>query len=161
MDIMKTLYILRHAQKDESNPDQYDYDIELTPKGEEDSKRIGQKLKEKNICPDLIVSSPAIRARSTAEIVAKEIEYPRSVMYNETIYQAFLNEIIESITYTYDTVDTLMVVGHNPSLTALAISFTGYKEELKMANAIRIDFDCSSWTSIDKTNAHFVELIEV
>ncbi len=53
---MKTLYILRHAQKDESNPEQYDYDIPLTKKGEVDSLELGQKLKEKGILPDLIVS---------------------------------------------------------------------------------------------------------
>lgn len=158
---MKTLYILRHGQKDESNPNEYDYDVKLTLKGEDDSRKIGQKIKEKNILPDLIVSSPAIRARTTAQIVADEIGYTKSIMFNETIYQAFLNELIESITYTYDIVDSLLIVGHNPSLTALAISYTGYKEELNMANAIRIDFDCNSWTSIDKSNAKFIELIEV
>ncbi len=157
---MKTLYILRHAQKNASE-DEYDYDIELTQKGLEDSKIIGEKLKEKKIKPDLIVSSPAVRARQTAEIVAHEIDYYKNIMYNEVIYQAFLNEIVESITYTFDTVDTLMIVGHNPSLTALAVSFGGFKEELKMANAIRLDFDCNSWTAIDKSNAKFVELIEI
>ena len=157
---MKTLYILRHGQKDDSNINEYDFDVKLTSKGKEDSKKIGQKLKEKNIMPDLIVSSPAMRARTTAQIVADEINYSKNIMFNEVIYQAFLNEILESITYTFDTVDTLLIVGHNPSLTALAISFVGYKEDLKMANAIRIDFDCNSWTSIDRVNARFIELIE-
>lgn len=158
---MKTLYILRHAEKDESNPEQYDYDVKLTLKGEEDSKLLGEKLKAKNILPDLIVSSPAIRARETAENVSEIIGYTKSVMYNEVIYQAFLHEIIESITYTFDTVDSLMVVGHNPSLTALAITYAGFKEEMDMASVIRIDFNCSSWTSIDKSNATFVEYIKI
>ena len=157
---MKTLYILRHAQKDASE-DQYDYDIKLTQKGLDDSVLIGQKLKEKDIRPDLIVSSPAIRARTTTEIVAKEITYRKNIMYNEVIYQAFLNEVIESISYTFDNVNTLLIVGHNPSLTALAVTYGDFKEELKSANAIRIDFDCDSWISIDKNNARFVELIEV
>lgn len=158
---MKTLYILRHAEKDESNPEQYDYDVKLTLKGEEDSKLLGEKLKAKNILPDLIVSSPAIRARKTAENVSEIIGYTKSVMYNEVIYQAFLHEIIESITYTFDTVDSLMVVGHNPSLTALAITYAGFKEEMDMASVIRIDFNCSSWTSIDKSNATFIEYIKI
>lgn len=158
---MKTLYILRHAQKNMSSPDQYDYDIELSEQGLKDSEAIGEKLKEKGVKPDLIVSSPAIRARTTAEIVAKKIGFRKNVMYNEVIYQAFLNEIVESITYTFDNIDTMMIVGHNPSLTALAISFAGYKEELKMANALRIDFDCDSWTSIDKSNAKLVEEFEI
>lgn len=158
---MKTLYILRHAEKDTSNPDEYDYDVKLTPKGKEDAKLIAEKLKEKGIKPDLIVSSPAIRARTTAEIIAEKITYRKNIMYNEVIYQAFLNELIESISYTYDTVDTLMLVGHNPSLSALAMAFGQVKEELKMADVVRIDFECDSWILIDKTNAHFVERIEI
>jgi len=158
---MKTLYILRHAQKDESKPEQYDYDIELTQKGEEDSKLLGEKLKSKNILPDLIVSSPAIRARKTAENVSEKIGYTKSVMYNEVIYQAFLHEIVESITYTFDTVDSLMIVGHNPSLSALAITYAGFKEEMDMASVVRIDFNCSSWTSINKSNAKLIEYIKL
>ncbi len=86
---MKTLYILRHAQKDESKQNEYDYDIELSQKGIEEATSIAQKLKEKDPLPDLIVASPAIRARQTAEIVAKGIRYRKNIMYNEVIYQAF------------------------------------------------------------------------
>lgn len=158
---MKNLYILRHAQKDESKQYEFDYDVELTQAGLEDANKIGQKLKELNFRPDLLGSSPAIRARQTAEIVAKQIGYRKSIMYNEVIYQAFLNELIESITYTFDSIDTLMIIGHNPSLTALALTFGGFKEELKMANAIHIQFDCTSWTAIDKSNAKMISHIEI
>ncbi len=158
---MKTLYILRHAQKDESKQNEYDYDIELSQKGIEEATSIAQKLKEKDPLPDLIVASPAIRARQTAEIVAKGIRYRKNIMYNEVIYQAFLNEIVESVTYTFDTVNTLLIVGHNPSLTALALTFGGFKEEIKTGCIVRIDFDCDSWTAIDKNNAKLIEHIEV
>ncbi len=158
---MKRLYILRHTQKDESVQNQYDYDIELTQKGKKDAKTIAQKLKSREILPDLIVSSPAIRTRQTSQIVAQELNYHKNIMYNEVIYQAFFNEIVESITYTFDTVNTLMIVGHNPSLTALAFTFGGFKKELKMGSVIRIDFTCNSWTDIDKNNAKLVEHIEV
>lgn len=158
---MKTLYIMRHGQKDTSNPDEFDYDVELTQKGKDDTKIMGQKLKERKIKPDLIVASPAIRTRQTSEIISFEVGYRKNIMYNEVIYQAFLNEIIESITYTFDTVNTLMIIGHNPSLTALSLHFGGPKEELKMGSIVRIDFNCDSWTLIDKTNAKFIDLLEV
>jgi len=158
---MKELYIIRHTQKDSIENFNDDYDVTLTQKGKEDAKKLGIKLKEKNIIPDLIVSSPAIRARTTADIIAKQINYKKSIMFNEVIYQAFLNELIESITYTFDTVNSLMIIGHNPALTALAMTFGGFNEELKMGNAIKIEFNCNSWTDIDKTNAKFIELIEI
>lgn len=154
---MKTLYIMRHAQKDESKPEQYDYDVELTQKGLEDSEIIAQKLKDTKNIPDLIVSSPSVRTRQTAEIVAKTLNYTKNIMYNEVIYQAFVHEIIESITYTFDTVDSLMIIGHNPALTALAITLTEFSEEILMGSIVKIEFDCYSWTTIDKTNAKFIE----
>lgn len=155
---MKTLYIMRHAQKDESNPDLYDYDVELTSKGLEDAKAMGEKLKENKINPDLIVSSPAIRARQTAEAVCEQMDYSKGVMYNEVIYQAFLNEIIESITYTFDTVNSLFIIGHNPSLTALGVTYGGLKEELQMASVAKIEFNCNSWVNIDRSNAKLIEV---
>jgi phosphohistidine phosphatase len=151
---------MRHAQKDESQPDLYDYDVELTAKGIEDTKKVSMKLKEKDIIPDLIVSSPAIRARQTVEIASKTLGYKKNIMYNEVIYQAFLNEFMESITYTFDTVDTLLVIGHNPALTSLCITYTEFKEEIKMAEVVKIEFNCNSWISIDKNNAKFIEIIK-
>lgn len=158
---MKTLYIMRHSQKDESNPNTYDYDIELSKLGLEDTHKMATKLKELDVTPDLIVSSPAIRARQTADIIASEINYSKAVMYNEVIYQAFLNELLESITYTYDTIDTLFIVGHNPSLTAFGITFGNLKEELETSSVAKIEFNCNSWVNIDKSNAFLSNIYKV
>lgn len=155
---MKELFLIRHGEKESQNNYEHDYDIPLTQKGLEDNTKLGKLLRSKNIMPDLVVSSPAIRARQSADLVAKEIKYKKSIMYNEVIYQAFLNELIESITYTFDSVNSLMLIGHNPALSALAITFTEFKEELKMADAIKIEFACNSWTQISKENASFCEL---
>ncbi|XPV54535.1 MAG: SixA phosphatase family protein [Halarcobacter ebronensis] len=90
---MKTLYIMRHADKDTSNPNIDDYDIQVTPKGLKDVENVSKKLKEKNVLPDLLVASPALRTKQTAEIVAKELGYTKSIMYNEVLFQAFVNEV--------------------------------------------------------------------
>ena len=157
---MKELYILRHA-KEEFNQNINDYDLHLSEQGSKDAKKIGEILNKKKVIPDLIVSSPALRARETAQIVAKQINYKNHIMYNEVIYEAFLNELIESISYTYDSVNSLLIVGHNPALTALAITFTDFKEELKNSDLIKIEFDCNSWIDIDKNNSKFVEHLKI
>ncbi|XPV69426.1 MAG: SixA phosphatase family protein [Halarcobacter sp.] len=154
---MKTLYIMRHAEKNINKTYAHDYDVELTAQGFEDVKSVAYKLKEEDSFPDLIVSSPAIRARQTAETLCDVLEYNKSIMYNEVIYQAFLNEIVESINYTFDTVQTLLIIGHNPSLTALSLSLGGVKEEISTSNIIKIEFDCDSWTSITKENAKYIK----
>lgn len=157
---MKTLYIVRHGEKD-TNPNVDDYDIQVTKKGLEDVVKLSKKLKEKNILPDLLVASPAKRTKTTAELVAKELGYSKNIMYNEVLFQAFVNEVIESITYTFDNVDTLMIIGHNPSLTALGVTLAGLKEKILMGEVVKIEFDCNSWTSIDKSNARLIEHIKV
>lgn len=89
---------MRHTQKDTLNSHIDDYDIKLTPMGCKETKLIALRLKEKNILPDLITASPAIRARQTAHIVAMNINYIKNIVYNKVLYEAFLNEIIELIT---------------------------------------------------------------
>lgn len=150
---------MRHGQKDELTTYAHDYDVELTPQGFEDVKSVAYKLKEQGATPDLIVSSPAIRARQTAETLCDVLEYTKSIMYNEVIYQAFLNEIIESINYTYDTVNSLLIVGHNPSITALSLNFGGLKEAVQQATIVKIEFDCDSWTSISSENSRYIETL--
>ncbi|NVJ52928.1 MAG: histidine phosphatase family protein [Campylobacteraceae bacterium] len=150
---MKTLYIMRHGEKDTTNPNVDDYDIQVTPKGLKDVENVSKKLKKENVLPDLLVASPAVRTKQTAQIIAKELGYEKSIMYNEVLFQAFVNEVIESITYTFDDIDTLMIVGHNPSLTALGVNLVGLKEKILMGEGLKIEFDCNSWTSIDISNA--------
>ena len=111
---------------------------------------------KKNIPIDLIVASPAIRTKKTAEIFADALDYKKSIMYNEVLYMAFVNELFETISYTFDTVDSMLLVGHNPSLTALAITLVGFKEKFEQGAIMQIIFDCDSWIDISVENAKLV-----
>ncbi|RBQ29654.1 SixA phosphatase family protein [Aliarcobacter vitoriensis] len=153
---MKRLFIVRHTTKNRENLNEYDYDIELTQEGKQKAQDMAKELALSNPNIDLIVASPAIRTRQTAEIFAQELSYDKTIMLNEVLYMAFVNELIETITYTYDTVDTMLLVGHNPSLTALALTLVGFKEKFEEGAIMQIDFDCNSWIDIDKTNANLV-----
>lgn len=153
---MKKLYIVRHTQKTEEQTGQDDYDRELSDKGLADAKAIAKKLTEKNPKIDLIVASPAKRTRQTAEILAQELNFRKNIMYNEVLYMAFVNELIETITYTYDTVNTMVLIGHNPSLTAVALTLTGFKEKFETGGIMEIEFDCDSWIDISKENARLI-----
>ncbi|AXH10335.1 phosphoglycerate mutase [Malaciobacter halophilus] len=156
---MKTLYLMRHGQKELlSNKD--DFDIELTAQGILDIKNMAKKLSQNKVQFDLIAASPALRAKQTAQIISEAFHYDKSIMYNEVIYQAFLNELHETITYTYDYVDSMLLIGHNPSLAALALTYCGYKEEFDMGYVLRIDFDCNSWIDIGKHNAKLIKVFK-
>ena len=152
---MKKLYIVRHAQKEEEFTKD-DYDRDLSPEGLEKAKLIAENFAKKNIPIDLIVASPAIRTKKTAEIFADALDYKKSIMYNEVLYMAFVNELFKTISYTFDTVDSMLLVGHNPSLTALAITLVGFKEKFEQGAIMQIIFDCDSWIDISVENAKLV-----
>lgn len=153
---MKKLYIVRHAQKEDVQIGRDDYDRELSPEGEKEAKLIAQNFASKNLPVDLIVASPAIRTKKTAEIFAEALKYKKTIMLNEVLYMAFVNELFETISYTFDTVDSMLLVGHNPSLTALAITLVGFKEKFEQGAIMQIIFDCDSWIDISVENAKLV-----
>ncbi|MFK2822465.1 SixA phosphatase family protein [Arcobacter sp. YIC-80] len=157
---MKKLYIVRHGQKEIKKEKQDDYDRPLSQKGIEDCKKMAKHLFNKSVKIDLIVSSPAQRTRQTSEIYAETLRYTKNIMYNEVLYMAYLNELQETITYTFDTVENMILVGHNPSLTALALTLAGFKEEIQMGAIVEIEFDCNSWIDISKENAKLVSYIQ-
>lgn len=150
---MKKLYIVRHAQKADEQIGQDDYDIDLSEIGINNAKIMAKEFAMKNIPIDLIVASPAKRTKITSEIFAEALNYKKSIMFNEVLYMAFVNELLETITYIFDTVDSILLVGHNPSLTALALTLVGFKEKFQMGAVMEIDFDCDSWIDISKDNA--------
>ena len=156
---MKKLYIVRHTHKAQEKPGQDDYDRELSQKGIEEARKIAQKFVDKNVTTDLIVSSPAHRTKQTAEIFAEVLNYDKSIMYNEVLYMAFVNELLETISYTFDTVENMILIGHNPSLTALAITLVDFKEKFEIGGIMEIEFDCNSWIDISKENAKLVSYI--
>lgn len=153
---MKTLYIMRHPHKEVIDYNKDDFDLQLSEKGIEDAKNISKRLVTLKIKPDLIVASPANRTRKTAEIVSETLKYKKNIMYTEVLFQAFVNELFETITYTFDTVNTMFLIGHNPSLSALAITLDVYKSEIKPGEVLKIEFDTDSWINISKENARFV-----
>lgn len=155
---MKTLYIMRHTKKQSDALAKDDFDINLSEDGINDAKKIASKLYELKVNPDLIVSSPANRTKTTAEIIAKELNYYKNIMYNEVLYQAYVNELFETITYTFDTVNSMFLIGHNPSITALTITLDVYRTEIQPGEVLKIEFDVDSWINIDKENARLIWL---
>jgi len=156
---MKTLYIMRDPEKDTKSSSD-DFFLTLTAKGEIDARNIATKLFNKNVKPDLIVSSPSLRAETTSMILSKVLDINKGIVYNEGLYQGYLEELIESVTFTFHTVDTLMLVGHNPLLTNFANHFVGYKDKIGMGEVLKIEFDTSSWVDVEVDNAKLIEKIE-
>jgi len=113
------LYLVRHAIAEALTNQEDDSLRLLTEKGREKMKRIAQALEELGVQPDLIVSSPYIRASQTASILAKELNYKEELAYSDFLMpMAEPDDMIGEINEKFS-VDELMLVGHEPNLSSL------------------------------------------
>ena len=95
---MKTLTIFRHAKSSWSHPELSDHDRPLNNRGKRDAPVMGERLSEAGIRPSLILSSSAVRAWTTARIIAKSISYPAEFLQKEPrLYHAGVNRIYDVI----------------------------------------------------------------
>ncbi len=153
---MKKLYLLRHAQKAQDYKD--DYTRELSEQGFADAKSMALSLAKEGVIVDGVLCSPATRTRQSAEIFAKELGFLKPIFYNQTLYMGYVNEIKEVLSYTHDEINSLLLVGHNPSLSALAITLSDeFREDMKMGSVVEFEFDTDSWLDISKHNAKFIK----
>ncbi len=115
----KELLILRHGKSD-WNLDCIDFNRPLSPRGQHDAQTIGNWLKQEQQQPDLIISSPALRALTTAEITCLAMDLPvQSIQTDINIYEASLSDLLQLLTTLPDSVQRLLLVGHNPGLEQL------------------------------------------
>jgi phosphohistidine phosphatase len=126
-DLMKKLYIIRHAKSNWDNPDLDDCDRPLNKRGQKDAPRMGKRLKEKGITPDIMLSSPAERALATCLAIAKVLEFDKTKIKTERkLYHASEEGILSIIQNLKDSPrdseEVVLLFGHNPGLTEFANS---------------------------------------
>jgi phosphohistidine phosphatase len=115
---MKTLYVIRHAKSSWDNPLLADADRPLNARGEADAPRMGKRLNNRTVRPNLMVSSPALRAWDTCTAIAKVIDYPLSnIKKNKNLYHAQDDEILSIVQHFDNALDSVWILGHNPGLT--------------------------------------------
>ena len=118
---MKTIILVRHAKSSWKNASLDDFDRPLNKRGKMNAPFMGEKLQERQIMPDLILSSPAKRASKTAIAVAKAIGYPKKkIIFDEKIYHASAWYLFEMVRDLDDDCKTIMLFGHNPGFNDFA-----------------------------------------
>lgn len=151
---MKYLTIIRHAKSDWSvNTD--DFNRPLNERGKHAVPLVGQFLKNKNIQPDFILSSPAKRAQKTAQGICKSIHHPtKNILFKMDIYTGDTKEIKKIIEEIDDNYNDVFLFGHEPVLSSIIEIFTKEKlEKFPTCAVYRITFDVSNWKAVDYKNA--------
>ena len=142
---MKTLLILRHAKSDWSNSQLSDHDRPLNGRGQYDAPRMGAWLKQQKMVPELIISSTAERALTTAELVALASEFEGELRSMKELYLAGPPTYIEILNEVADSYERVMVVGHNPGMAELVSLLTDKDQPMTTANVAVVDLPISSW----------------
>jgi phosphohistidine phosphatase len=143
---MKTLLLMRHAKAAATQVGSTDIERPLNAEGREAAERIGEFIREKGLEPELGLSSSALRARETREIVTKAAGLKLVGSDDSRIYEAGAGELLEIITGFDDQLTSVFLVGHNPTLEDLLLILTGNSTHLSPGTLAKIDLESQHWT---------------
>ena len=146
---MKYLLINRHAKSPWNNLSVSDHDRELNKKGVSDALEMGRRLVEKDMSFDLMISSTAIRALTTCQLIASKLNYPLDkIDQNKSIYGADLDCLKKIVEKLKEEVDSVAIFGHNPTLHLLAEYLSENTiERFPTCSMLYVVFDSEDWSS--------------
>lgn len=147
---MKTLYLLRHAKAALGSMETKDFDRPLNERGLSDARMMAQRLKEKGVNIDLIVSSPALRAMTTATIVAEVFgKQVQDIKLDRQIYLAGSPKLMQIISFIDESAQSAMLVAHNPALTDLSelLAHSGIAD-IPTAGLVSIEIPVDHWLEV-------------
>lgn len=143
---MKKLLLIRHA-KATHETGYVDFERPLQERGLQDAAIMAGRLKEKNIIPQILVASPALRTLATANVFSQHLAIPQP-QTNKDIYEATTSELIKVINALPDEHDFIGLVGHNPGMSDLLYYLTGQLQDVPTCAMMLIEFDTDSWMEI-------------
>lgn len=158
-DPTKRLSLVRHANA-EQDSDVRDFERPLSRKGRGEAEEVAKRFLERERQPDLIMVSAAVRTRETAEIFARLLNVPaRLLQAEDSLYLADGDHILACIRNVGPRVGHLMVIGHNPGISAAAISLAPetITTDLPTCGALSMTVTCAKWSLIDRRGVRDAE----
>jgi phosphohistidine phosphatase len=155
----KLLLLVRHAQTEFLGTD--DFSRKLTEKGIFDSRKVGKVLASKGLKPDKMYSSSAIRALSTARLIAEQTAYPVSgISSSEELYFSSPEKLMRFVNELTDDAGFVLIVNHNPTITLFAEILIGYTIPMMQPGAmVLLSFNTDSWSNISEHTATLEQML--
>ena len=155
---MKILYLTRHAKSSWGNPGLADIDRPLNHRGKKAAPLMGKLIMDRGENPELLISSPANRAFSTAKEFAKEMGCAETnIIVNRAIYGAGAQQLLNLVQDVDDLYNSIMLFGHNPTFTSFCNMLSGENIlNIVTCGVVRIDFEFSSWKNIDFNSGRMI-----
>jgi phosphohistidine phosphatase len=157
---MKKLLLLRHAKSSWEDASLPDFERPLNERGRRAAPLIGKFMREQKIRPDLVICSPATRARETLLLVIIATGIKPEMCYDERLYEATVVSLFEIIRQIEGAYREVMLVGHNPGFENLLESLTGQTERMPTAALARIALNSKHWDEVVAKGGHLEWLVK-
>lgn len=145
---MKTLFLLRHAKSSWKDPDLADFERPLNERGRKAAGLIGQYIAQQNLNLDLVISSPAVRARQTIELVLRAAKRSVEIRFDQLIYEASPTRLLEIISQIEDDRKSVLLVGHNPGMEDLLALLVGGEQHMPTGSLASVLVHSKKWEKV-------------
>ena len=145
---MKSLILLRHAKSDWNTDFQRDHERPINDRGVRASKTVGRFLARAGEVPALVVTSSAVRARTTVELAAQAGEWQTSIEVTGALYEASDEAVLEVIHGLSEDSEGVLLAGHEPTWSSMVQRLTGARAKVVTATMVRIDLGVSRWQDV-------------
>lgn len=157
---MRTLLLLRHAKSDWEAPSGSDHERPLNKRGRKAAALVGTFLAKAGVVPELVVSSSAVRARTTVELAVAAGNWESKVEVTPALYEATPETVIAKLRRLTDEAGTVLLAGHEPTWSTLAsLLIGGGALRMPTAAVAAIEFDAERWAEVDHGRGRLLWLI--
>ena len=150
---------MRHAKSSWGDASLADHDRPLNDRGLENAPFMGEVIRKSRYIPDVVLSSPANRAKSTAELATRAAGVTSSILFDERIYEASPQTLIKVLAGVDDQARSVMIVGHNPGMEGVIRFLTGEVVAMPTAAFAIIDLEIEKWSEIDHLTGKLVDVL--
>lgn len=146
---MKTLFLVRHAKSSHDNPALSDRERPLNDRGRQEALQMGRWLAKRHVKPDLIISSPAVRALATAQVIARKLDYDsRHIAIDERLYAGTADVVLSVVRSLNKKVDCVMLFDHNPEISKFAEHLLGETCDLQTCALAEFRYEIKAWCDV-------------
>ncbi len=156
---MKTLFLIRHAKSSWDNITLSDFERPLNERGKTDAPKMAKRLRKKNIKIDAFISSPAKRAKKTAEYFIKEFNRNEDdIIFISSLYDASVNDFNAAIKSIDDKYNNVAIFSHNPGITQVANELISGADidNMPTCSVFAVTADIDKWKEFFKTKKDFL-----
>ena len=154
----KTLIIMRHAKSSWDSLGLADYDRPLNKRGLRDASRMAQWLSESELIPAQVIASAACRPNQTASIVTNELALETEIFETRDLYLSDYEAYLEQVSYLPNDVETVLVIGHNPTMESLVYLLSGESVSMPTAAIAVIQLPIDTWSDqVTSASANLVK----